>query len=55
MLETSDQSPTRWHTYNRCGKVRDEHPISLKEYMRGGIPVTLLTMIVGVLWLQVTS
>ena len=36
-------------------KVRDEHPISFKEYMRVGIPVTLLTMIVGVLWLQGTS
>jgi len=36
-------------------KVRNEHPISFKEYMRVGVPVTLLTMIVGVLWLKISS
>lgn len=33
-------------------KVRAEHNISFREYARAGVPITLLTLIVGVLWLK---
>ena len=36
-------------------KVRNEHPISFREYMRVGIPLTLLTMVAGILWLRITT
>lgn len=36
-------------------KVRDEHPITFKEYMRAGLPITLLTVLVGILWLKIVG
>lgn len=36
-------------------KVRNEHPITFREYTRVGIPIALLTMMAGVLWLRFTS
>lgn len=36
-------------------KVRDEHPISFKEYMRAGVPITLLTIIVGIVWMEMSN
>lgn len=33
-------------------KVRAEHNISFSEYARAGVPITLLTLVVGVLWLK---
>ncbi len=36
-------------------KARDAHPISFREYMRAGVPITLLTLLVGIMWLQVTG
>jgi Na+/H+ antiporter NhaD/arsenite permease-like protein len=36
-------------------KVRSEHPIGFREYMRAGVPITLLTVIVGIIWLKISS
>ncbi len=36
-------------------KVRDEHPIGFREYMRAGVPITLLTILVGIVWLKLSS
>jgi Na+/H+ antiporter NhaD/arsenite permease-like protein len=36
-------------------KVRSEHPIGFREYMRTGVPITLLTVIVGIIWLKISS
>jgi Na+/H+ antiporter NhaD/arsenite permease-like protein len=36
-------------------KVSSEHHIGFREYMRAGVPITLLTIIVGVLWLKISS
>jgi Na+/H+ antiporter NhaD/arsenite permease-like protein len=36
-------------------KVRSEHPISFREYMRAGVPITLLTLVVGIMWLKISS
>ncbi|HEY6970504.1 MAG TPA: anion transporter [Candidatus Angelobacter sp.] len=36
-------------------KARDEHPISFKEYMRVGVPITLLTIVMGILWLKLVG
>lgn len=36
-------------------KVRDEHPISFREYMRAGIPITVLTTLVGIVWLKISG
>jgi len=33
-------------------KVRAEHNIGFREYARAGVPITLLTLVVGVLWLK---
>lgn len=33
-------------------KARAESPISFTEYLRAGVPITLLTMAVGILWLR---
>lgn len=33
-------------------KVRAEHNISFSEYARAGVPITLLTLVVGVVWLK---
>lgn len=36
-------------------KVRSEHTISFREYMRAGVPITLLTLIVGIVWLEIIT
>ena len=36
-------------------KARAESPISFTEYLRAGVPITLLTMVVGVLWLKMVG
>lgn len=36
-------------------KVRDQHPISFTEYMRAGVPITFLTIAVGILWLKLVG
>lgn len=36
-------------------KVRSEHAISFREYMRAGVPITLLTLIVGIVWLEIIT
>jgi Na+/H+ antiporter NhaD/arsenite permease-like protein len=36
-------------------KVREEQPITFTEYMRAGIPITLLTMVIGILWLKLVG
>jgi Na+/H+ antiporter NhaD/arsenite permease-like protein len=36
-------------------KVRSEHHIGFREYMRAGVPITLLTVIVGIIWLKISS
>lgn len=36
-------------------KARSEHPISFREYMRAGVPITLLTLVVGIVWLEIIS
>lgn len=36
-------------------KVRDEQPISFMEYMRAGVPITVLTVLAGLLWLKITG
>jgi len=33
-------------------KVRDEHPIGFREYARAGVPITVLTVFVGIVWLK---
>lgn len=33
-------------------KVRDEHPIGFREYARAGVPITMLTLLVGIVWLK---
>lgn len=36
-------------------KARAESPISFTEYLRAGVPITLLTMVVGILWLKLMA
>lgn len=36
-------------------KVRSEHTISFREYMRAGVPITLLTLVVGIVWLEIIT
>lgn len=36
-------------------KARAESPIGFVEYMRAGVPITVLTMIVGVVWLKLVG
>ena len=33
-------------------KAREESPVTFAEYLRAGIPVTLVTVIIGVIWLS---
>lgn len=36
-------------------KIRSEHTISFREYMRAGVPITLLTLVVGIAWLKIIT
>ena len=33
-------------------KAREQSPVSFTEYLRAGIPVTVVTVIIGVIWLS---
>ena len=33
-------------------KAREESPVTFAEYLRAGIPVTVVTVIIGVIWLS---
>jgi Na+/H+ antiporter NhaD/arsenite permease-like protein len=33
-------------------KAREESPVSFGEYLKAGIPVTIATVVVGVIWLS---